>query len=335
MQDIASFRIYDSRLHVSTVVNPPPSDKRVASWGPGFRSPDWETFNRLLDVLRAKGFSIGGDPWTDRSFKSLSRYHRMVEVGTPHGTLYAHCEASTNGCIFEFFQEVVTVNRCGGRFDFDKRAKMPYLIGKKFEGALAALTAHLRGRGFVEKTEIDAPVRLMPIHHRLNVAEGTALPLSDAERAAAALAAFDDKWDGEYDRKRGTHRFRRDETGWPTDDELGAYNRKDADGAVLGQGDVRLIRDHRGYLKRGRVYGGINGRWNFVYGPGPRDNTHVSSYELFSGDPRTMKRRLKKARPLDKVLEEAVGKQDFRRAAALCDLIARKRSAEKTTAKAA
>ncbi|MGY3582353.1 hypothetical protein ACVIGB_000723 [Bradyrhizobium sp. USDA 4341] len=324
MANIQSFRIYDTTLQISTVHNPPPKDKRVACWGPGFRSPDWETFNRLLDVLRAKGFAIGHDPWHDK-YPTLSKFHRLVSIGTPHGDLYAHCETSPNGCSFEFFQETVTSNRNGGRFDFDKLKRMPYLVRKKFEGAVNSMTTHLVARGFTKTVQIDTPVQVMPIMRRLNIAEGTAAPVLEAELSAAAMAFFNDKWDGEYDRKRGTHRFHRGTDGWPSERELACYGggNRDRDGHLIGHGEHRLFRLHDGRLRRGRVYGGINGMWMTVYGPGRNDVTHLSSKELFSGDPRTLPRRLKKARPLTAVLESAIKCQDFERAIVLRDLIAR------------
>jgi hypothetical protein len=329
MTDVASYRTYDTKLMVATVKNPPPSDRRRADWGPGFRSPDWETFNRLLEVLRERGFAVSRDPRHEKNFPSLSGFHRLAAAKTPHGLIEVACEATPIGCGFEFFQEVVTVNRNGGRYDFDKLEKMPYLIRKKFEGAVAAMVAHLSSRGFVPVERVASPVREMPIRFRLGISEGTTAPATEAELSAAAKAFFDDSWNGEYERKRGTMRFLRDETGWPAQSEIPADGRRDRDGNLIVQGAFRLFRDRGGRIARGRVYGGINGMWMVVYGPGQRDRTHLSSLELFSGDPRSMPRRSAKPRPLVSVLDEAVRRQDFERAIVLRDLIAKATGAMK------
>jgi hypothetical protein len=323
MNDIASFHIYDTTLQISTLKNPPPQDKRVANWGHGFQPPDWETFNRLRDVLADRGFEITSSPKHDKHYPTLAKFHRIASIMTPHGKLSAACEAGTNSCSIEFYQDVVYVNRNGGRFDFDKLQKMPYLIRKKYEGAMAALTTHLTSRGFVEITKIETPIIDLPIGQRLSACDGTAVLPGPAEIAEAAKTFFNDKWDTPYDKKRGTHRFSRDETGWPTAYEVTESGRRDRDLAYMSHGDVRLFRDMNGHLARGRVFGGIGSMWIVVFGPGPRDYTHLSSKELFSGDPRTLPRRQKKAKSLAFVLEEAIKRQDFERAIVLRDLIAR------------
>lgn len=315
VKETVSFRLYDTTLQVSTTANP--------SAG-GERAPDWKTFNRLLRVLRGKGFTVGRDPWFNK-FPSQAKFHRLVSTSTPHGELYATCEAGQNGCTIEFFQEVNHDNRNGGRFDFDKRKKMPYLIRKKFEGALKSMTSDLIARGFILDQKIDTATCALAVAHRLNVVEGKAAPLSASDLSAAALTFFNDKWDGVYERSRGTHRFHRDASGWPSERELTSYGsgNRDRDGHLIGHGETRLFRDRRGYIARGRVYGGINGMWMTVYGPGEHDVTHLSSKELFSGDPRLMPRRLKKPKSLTVALAEAVERQDFERAIVLRDLIAR------------
>lgn len=124
----------------------------------GWDSPDYETFNRLIGALEAKGFAFGLDPWIDHGWPSLNKYHRMGRRETPAGTLFVVAECTPTGGHFDFFQEIVTVNHNGGRWDFDKRHKMPYLIGKAFEVAITAARAHLASRGFAERLKIRSPV---------------------------------------------------------------------------------------------------------------------------------------------------------------------------------
>lgn len=242
-----SFKIHDATLCVYSESGR--ADKRPwCTW----QSPDWETFNRLLKTLEGVGFQIGRDPQIEERYPSLGRYHRYGAWRA----LEVNAETYPTGCRFEFFQNVVTVNPNGGRYDFDRREKMPYLIGKQFELAMRRIREYLLSRGFTEITKVSSAV-------------------------PDALAYFNDTWDGTYEKARGTHRFKRGDDGWPLLTELNHGANLDADRLPFWHGDVMLARDWKGYLRRGRVYGGINGRWIMVYGPGSRDVTHYSHWELF------------------------------------------------------
>lgn len=243
-----TFKIYDASLIVSTKSGVPSKQR---GWSLS-NAPDWETFNRILDVLREIGFEVGRDPEIEKHHKILGSHHRYGRWAD----IEFKAEAYTTGCKVEFFQNVVFENPCGGYYDFDRRNKMPYLIGKRLELAISRIRENLTGRGFSETIKITS-----------------ANP--------DPLAYFNDAWDSEYERKRGTHRFKRDENGWPTRSELNEYQTFDADKIAINHGDTLLTRDSRGYLRRGRVWGGINGMWLFVYGPGRRDFTHVSCNTLF------------------------------------------------------
>lgn len=243
-----SFKVYDTSVIVFSRSGTP-SKKR------GHRlsdAPDWETFNRLLDVMTSIGFEVGRDPQIEQRFPTLGYSHRYGRWAD----LEFKGETYTTGCKIEFFQNIVFENPNGGAYDFDRRKKMPYLVGKRFELAVSRLRENLTARGFSEIRE-----------------EKSANP--------DPLAYFNDQWDSEYERKRGVHRFERDETGWPAPSALNHSQTFDADKLPIRHGDTLLTRDSKGYLRRGRVWGGINGMWLFVYGPGKRDFTHVSHFELF------------------------------------------------------
>lgn len=287
-----SFRLHDTSIYVNSVTGE--MDRRM-NWP----RPDYETFNRVIQELEAKGFKFGKDPWIDSRWPSLNKSRRLGQRATPVGDLFVKTEVNPISCEFEFFQEVVTENRSGGRFDFDKRRKMPYLIGKAFEVALRAARAHLVERGFTEVTKLETP-------------------LPDP------LAYFNDRWDSEGDRKRGVHRFRRDESGWPEASELTYHGR--CDGApILEQGSTWYYRDFGGHLMRGQVYGGINGMWTVVYGPGRADFTTKSRHELFQCSPSAVPRRLhpRAEKRLEEELAKSVTAENFERAIVLRDQLKR------------
>lgn len=284
-----SFHIYDTNISVSASTGVEDKVHR------GIWRVDYETFNRIQHALEAVGFTFGPDPRIERDYPSLGRWHRHGHRPTCAGAIFVKATTFPVGCRFEFFQEVVTENRNGGEYDFHKLGKMPYPIRKAFELALRAVRAHLAERGFTETFKIHSP-------------------------NPDPLAWFNSCWDGDYERRRGTHRFERDETGWPTVEEIGKRCwGVTPEQPLIEQGGVRYFRDHNGRLLRGRCYGGINGMWTVVYGPGSRDFTSCSRGELFLCDPRELPRRLhprSKAR-IEKLMQSAVAEEDFERAIVL------------------
>ncbi|MBW6524463.1 UvrB/UvrC motif-containing protein [Sphingomonas sp. RHCKR47] len=289
-----SFRLYDTML----IVSAPGSERErhgrhVMSWN----APDYETFYRLLDALQGHGFTVERDVGIEERHPSQGKYHRVGSHPTPHGVLSFHAEASPIGCKVEFYQDVVTVNCNGGRYDFDKRQKMPYLIGKAFEAAVRAARAHLVGRGFSERRKLTSPI-------------------------ADPLAYFNQMWDGDFEQRSGIHRFKRGDDGWPTEKELASW-RGASDEPRIEQGSVWYFRDRGGRLARGRCYGGINGMWTVIYGPGSRDFTSKARFELFQCSPAAARRREVPAkRGIDRLqheLRSAVSAENFERAIVLRD----------------
>lgn len=167
---------------------------------------------------------------------------------------YASCKVDLT-----FYQDIVCTRPDGGRYEFDRRQKMPYLIGKRYELTMNVLTEALRTIGFSPRAARVESANPDP------------------------LAYFNSKWTNT--------RFRRDENGWPDEKELASWDRRDGDGEILHQGAIRWARDRSGYLRRGRVYGGINGMWMFVYGPGRRDHTHESARSFFTWTPETPRKQ--------------------------------------------
>lgn len=290
-----TFWIHDSSVMVG--IEPTQKD-RIGNW-----VPNWTNHNRLLRVLKRLGFSLKPDPNIVKYYQIFTKYHRIGQSGD----LFVHCQTYPTGSEFVFYQEVIKENPHGGRYDFDKVKKMPYLVRKRFERAVSTLKIDLLSRGFIERTKVASPI-------------------------PDPLIYFNDIWDMPYERARGIHRFERDDTGWPSAKALGSWGRKDRDGAELTHGALRYARDQKGYLLRGRVYGGINGRWMMIYGPGSRDHTHVSSHELFTCSPGSVPRkqypnpkkgRKKAVERIRRKMTDAVKAEDFEAAARLRDVARR------------
>jgi len=262
-----------------------------------------DVFARIVQQLNRMGWvcEIPAD-LIERYGISFARRDRYCRKGDLHAQL------SIQGRHIELniWQELHNVsNRNGGRYDFDKEQRMSYLLRLQMENTRRRLRDYL-----------------------VNVFDGyTFQPPRITSPNPCPLAYFNQHWDGEYERKRGTHRFDRGADGWPSEKALGSWARKDADGVALQHGDVRCVRDQTGRLRRGRVYGGINGMWMLVYGPGPRDYMHESAGEFFSyasGMPRKVASAYQANKRLQQQLALAISNQNFERAIVLRDVTAQR-----------
>lgn len=243
-------------------------------------------FKSILSLLRRNGFTVTKDPRIEKDFKSLSPSHRLAR----HGDLQCSIEKNRAHVSIEFFQDVVCENKNGGRHDFRKLAKMPYLIRLRFQWIA------MKFRRFLDSSEYSERINSIPY-------------------TRDPLAAFNCAWDSQYERDRQIHRFDRREDGWPTDNELNCWSRKDANGMVLDQGQSRFCIVN-GRAMRCRVYGGINGMWICVYGPGDHDVRSCSAgeiYSIFPGRGRLYRQEIKE-RKIKAAIERAVKRFDFLRA---------------------
>lgn len=278
-----TYRLHDTSINVASRTNEVEPHL-------GWTKPDYKTLSAVIRALKAKGFTFTTDPRIDNEhYRTLNKYHRMGRRQTPSGDLFVATEAHPAGLTFEFFQNVVMVNRNGGRYDFDKRDKMPYLIGKAYEVALRAALDALDDAGF----------SFQAARHRLD-----------------PKGYFEGRYSDGPD-------------GWPSTEQLGgkSWRITDAGGRLIQSGETRLFRDFDGRVRRGRCYGGINGMWLVTFGPGRGDLRQLSSYKLFEGDPSAMPRRaiprLTAISRLRRLLDDAVRAQEFERAIRFRDALRR------------
>ncbi|MBN5137684.1 hypothetical protein JY455_05795 [Stenotrophomonas maltophilia] len=285
-----------------------------------------------LNVLEEPGMPlIFGNAW-ERQFKAdvfarivqqLNRMGWVCEIPTEmierYGLSFArrdrycrkgdlHAQLSVGGRHIELniWQELHNVsNPNGGRYDFDKEQRMPYLLRLQMEHTRRKLRDYL-----------------------VNVFDGyTFRAPRITSPNPCPLAYFNESWDSEHEKRRGAHRFDRGADGWPSEKALRSWDRKDADGVALQHGDVRCWRDKKGRLRRGRVYGGINGMWMLVYGPGQRDHVHESAGSFFaytSGMPRKAVSKYNAGQRLKQELAKAISDQNFERAIVLRNVTAQR-----------
>lgn len=178
-------------------------------------------FIRCLKMLKRKGFTCDRD-------RSVHRCIRKDHFLGRLGELEFTAEVHPNLFQVEFFQNVYNVsNPNGGRYDFNKYQRMPYLMRKRVDLMFRVMGDYLLTQGFRNETE---------------------LRYEDAAR--------------EVVRQRngpGCEHI----SHYPVQ----PYNAKDADGVLLKDGDFRHWYDYYGRLRRGRVYHHINNMWWAIASP--------------------------------------------------------------------
>lgn len=284
------------------------ADAYLSIWEEGISTRCWDTtqaweqqfkhdvFKRIVQTLRRLGWTVG-----PQHYISTDNNNRFCQKGDLKGDL----QLSGRSIAFQMFQSVNCPTRADheGRYESNKTALMPYLMRLELQRTRDRIRDYL-----------------------CNVFDGyTFNPPKISSPNPDPLAYFNDSWDSQYDKARGKHRFNRGPDGWPDAKEVGSWDRKDSDGTLLDHGDVRWLRARDGRLQRGRVYGGINGMWMFVYGPGQRDHTSESAKAFFTYRPGETPAKLidlkrRRAR-LEAEMVTATKAMSFERAAVLRDVL--------------
>ncbi|WP_052772747.1 UvrB/UvrC motif-containing protein [Luteimonas sp. FCS-9] len=279
----------------------------------------WETqfkrdvFARIIQTLNRIGWTCTMPEVDAASVKcyggNVARWSAQRRRFCVKGDLKADLEISGRTISLKMFQSVNCPTRPDheGRYESNKEAVMPYVL-----------------RLEMQRTRRRICDYLCAVLGGYEVA-----PAKVASPSPDPLAFFNSSWTD--------HRFERDRAGWPSDRALSSWSRTDQDGVPLHHGDVRFIRDARnGRLRRGRVYGGINGMWTFVYGPGRRDHECHPANQFFSytpGLPRKQVPAKTRRKQLQRELDKAVSSMQFERAAVLRDLIHPDRTPPRNAAK--
>lgn len=249
-----SYNTYDTGIFYqnNTVSRPNgPSD-----WH--FKYPHFGTFHRVLNMLRDEGFTIKNDA---NVVKCIRKDHY---IGC-RGDLELYAERYPAGFKIEFFQNVVFENPNGGRYDFNKFEKMPYLIRLqciKYRRKIVAL---------------------------LNWLED----LEDHSRQNPRLAEewIKTRYVEEWHHEQKDMNFNLSDTDGQTQEP---YNGRDRDSQTIHNGDVKYFRHWNGRLYRGRVYHNINNMWWVICDRFTVRN--VASFNLFDLKPQDNRRRHVKPR---------------------------------------
>lgn len=215
-------------------------------------------FQSINSFFRRRGFTIVTDPsLSPDAIKYLGKSHKYGKKGD----LEFAAEFYSNGFRYEFFQNIVTVNSHGGRYDYDKYTKMPYFIKLSFRNEVLRLIKFLAKKGF------DASYKK---------------PLSDIERIIK-------------DNQSNTHIHGPNITCL---EDIGrnmkkydiGQNSQDKNKKLITCGEEKYFYDYNNRLSKGIVYHNINNMW-WVIVNGKSYN--MSSFDLFDFSPELPRRKAK------------------------------------------
>lgn len=280
-------------------------DASLSAWeDPGRRGWDeWkeyergfkrEVFKRMVQQLHRLGWSTSvPEDMTKNYGRRFAENHRYCRKGDLQGFL----DLSGRCIKFEMWQDVANGdNPNGGRYDFDKEKRMPYLLWLEME------RTRRRIRDYLCNVFAGYEFRTQRNDGRMD------------KRGPGRLTALE--WVG------GCY-----ETSWhfkgdTTQYTIADYNRKSADGAMLSHGQRVWFADRKGRICTGIAYYNINSMWWVVSGKYEVGNE--GSHNLYTTCPENPRQKrnaeLRRGR-LESELSKAVKTMDFRRAQVIKEIL--------------
>lgn len=224
--------------------------------------------HRLLNFMSSRGWTIEHDKDVPKIIRKDFWYGRK-------GNLEFHAHRYPKGFETQFFQNVVFENRHGGKYDFDKFNKMPYLIKLMFINETQHMKAFLKSivPGILDNTIPEYKFATDRI--KANYAKSWHHPQKSM-----------DEFDlSDLDGQTSEHSF----------------NNTDRDKKTIYNGQIKYFRDWDGRLMRGKVYHNINNMWWVILNS--HKHTNVADFELFDPTPDDyLVRRDKDGKPPEKYL---------------------------------
>lgn len=242
-----------------------------------------EVYGALIRQMRDRGWSVGRNDQTHQRYRCLSANQRVAA----RGALLCGIEISGRVVKVDFWSVTAEqVNSNGRRYDFDKMKRM---------SKLDRLRVELEFRRIVTWLETLAPVEVKRRDDE---------QLSPMKRIEKGYAES-----------------------WHSDKELGRpvctydYNRKSADGQLLEHGQTVWVPDSKGRMLRGVAYYNINSMWWVIAGGMMFNESCSRIFAAAPGDLRKKRNERASRNRLEKELQIAVQRMDYRRAEILKTII--------------
>lgn len=276
-------------------------DASIAAWEEPVRRgalewQDWErqfkrdVFKRMIQQLRRMGWSceVPAD-MIERYGYRFACLHRYCRKGDLQGFL----DLSGRVIKFQMWQDVHNVeNSNGGRYDFNKESRMPYLLRLRMERTRRRLRRYLCNvfSGYEFRSRHD---------------DGR-----HEKRGPGALTALE--W---VDRASRTSGHYVEELGHA---RIGPGNDQSGDRGTIAQGDKVYALDYRARVVTGTAYYNLNNMWWVV--TGKYDVINVSCHSIYLHSPGDLRRKRNddlRRRRLERELQSAVKAMNFHRAETL------------------
>jgi hypothetical protein len=201
--------------------------------------------HKLINFMISRGWTIEHDKDTHKIIRSDYWYGRK-------GDLEFNLNRYPRGFSFEFYQNIVFENRSGGRYDFDKFEKMPYLIKLLYLNE----TRHMKE--FI-KSIVPGVIDVTDPEHK-----------SAEDKIKAHFVK-------EWHHPQKSMDFDLSDLDGTTDQYH--FNNTDRDGKTVYNGQIKYFRDWNGRLMRGKAYHNINNMWWVIVNSFEYRN--MADFELF------------------------------------------------------
>lgn len=273
-------------------------DASLSVWEePEHVDPDWErqfkhdVFARIVQQLNRLGWTCEVPPDMVRQYgASFARNHRHCRKGD----LQADLRLGGRHIELTMWQDVANVsNPNGGRHDFEKERRMPYLLRLEMERTRRRIRDYL-----------------------CHVFDGYVFAPPTLPRGFGALTALE--WI-EQDNRACWHY--KPELG-RRDGEDRSYNNTSADGDCVRHGGRVWTTDWKGRVITGTAYYNINNMWWVV--TGKYDCRNVASFQIHTRPPadlRVKRNATQRRQRLERELALAAKAMNFERATVLRDLL--------------
>lgn len=250
MNKTNKLRVSGTRISYENV-----TDRSADNWR-SYQFKHYGYFYRILHMLENEGFKVEKDPDVLKMFKRISKDHWYGK----RGELEFTAKKYQNGFEIEFFQNVIFDNPNGGRYDFNKLSKMPYMIRLQY-------IVYMR--------------KIVEMLNTLTETENLTLPPA---KTAAEMIRRDLVYNWHFYKDMNFNLL-------TMDHEPESYYRLDRNKKPIHNGDMKYFRNSwNGYIMRGRVYYRANMQWWAIIND--RKAVVVNNYDLFddfpSGEPARM-----------------------------------------------